>query len=622
MLKQIGKHIPASVAVSTSLYHIYTGFFGAPELFFFRIVHLSLMVAITLLYYPLRADSKTPGPLLFLDYGLLGLWIAAMGYLFIFYKPIINRMYYIEPLTIWQFIFGTSTILLILEANRRTTGPCLAIVSLCFLMYGLMGPYLPGILHHTGKSIEYILDTQYLQPEGVFGIPTGISATYIILFIIFGAFLNHSGFGEFVIKLATAVAGWSRGGPAKIAVLGSGLVGMVQGYSTANVVTTGVFTIPMMKRIGFKPHFAGAVEAAASTGGNIMPPVMSAAAFLMAEFTAIPYVTIIRYAFLPASLYFLSVGIMVHLYSVAHNIEPIPRSELPDVRQVVKGQSHLGLPLALLVYLLVRGYSPMLAVTYSILAIVIVSNIRRGTRMGLRGLLGALEDGARTATMVATACAASGIIVSVVIITGLGQRFTESMLAISGGNIYLLLSLAALSSLVIGTGVPLIPAYIIQVGMIIPALVEAGINPAQAHLFVIFFCAISLITPPMAVTSFAAAGIAGAPIMKTSFEAVKLATASYIIPFVFALSPALFLIGSPLKVILASLTSIIGIASLASAIQGFMFMRLNPLVRVFLFVGSVCLIKPDLWTDGIGFALFAGVILYQKYCRPKQIMSA
>ena len=613
MLRRIGRQVPAIIAIGTSLYHIYTGFFGTPDLFFFRILHLLLMVALTLLYFPFRGQSNNPRLIAFLDYGLLGLWCASMAYLFIFYTPITNRMYYIEPLTVWQFIFGVSAILLVLEANRRTTGLCLPIVALCFILYALTGPHLPGILHHTGKTVEYILDNQYLQTEGIFGIPTGISATYIILFIIFGAFLNHSGFGEFVIKLATAVAGWSRGGPAKIAVLASGLVGMVQGYSTANVVTTGVFTIPMMKRMGFKSHFAAAVEAAASTGGNIMPPVMSAAAFLMAEFTAIPYVTIIGYALLPATLYFLSVGIMVHLYSVEHKIEPIPRSELPDIRKTLKEQGHLGIPLVLLVYLLIRGFSPMLAVTYSILGIVIVSNLRRGTRMGLKAILRALEDGAKTATMVATACATSGIIVSVVIITGLGQRFTENMLAIAGGNIYLVLGLAALSSLVLGTGVPLIPAYIIQVGMIIPALVEAGISPAQAHLFVIFFCAISLITPPMAVTSFAAAGIANAPIMKTSFEAVKLATASYIIPFVFALSPALMLIGDPLDVVLASFTSIIGVISLASAIQGFMFMRLNPLVRVVLFFCSVLLIEPGLWSDGLGFVLFMGIVLINKY---------
>ncbi len=622
MLKQLGGRIPAGVAIGTSLYHIYTGFFGPPELFLFRIIHLSLMVTITFLYFPLRGRRGPSGPLSFLNYGLLGLWLAAMGYLFIFYESITHRMYYIEPLTIWQFIFGISTVLLVLEANRRTIGLSLGIVALGFLVYAFIGPYLPGVFFHTGKTLEYVLDSQYLQSEGIFGIPTGISATYIILFIIFGAFLNHSGFGEFVIKLATAVAGWSRGGPAKIAVLASGLVGMVQGYSTANVVTTGVFTIPMMKRIGFRPHFAGAVEAAASTGSNVMPPVMSAAAFLMAEFTAIPYVTIIRYALLPASLYFLSVGIMVHLYSVENDIKPIPRAELPDVRLVLKEQGHLGLPLVLLVYLLVRGYSPMLAVAYSIPAIIIVSNFRRGTRMGVRAILRALEEGAKTATMVATACATSGIIVAVITTTGIGQRFASNMLAISGGNLYLLLCLAALSSLVIGTGVPLIPAYIIQVGLVIPALVDAGISPAQAHLFVIFFCSISLITPPMAVTSYAAAGIAQADIMRTSFEAVKLASASYLIPFVFALSPALMLIGEPLDVVRATLTSIIGVISLAAAIQGFMYMRVNPLARALFFIGSVALIEPSLWSDGVGFALFLGLCLYYRNLASKVKLTA
>ncbi len=612
MLKKIARGIPAGIAIGTSLYHIYTGFFGPPELFYFRILHLSLMVTITFLYFPLRGRRGPSGWLTFLNYGLLGLWLAAMGYLFIFYESITHRMYYIEPLTLWQFVFGISTVLLVLEANRRTIGLSLGIVALGFLVYAFIGPYLPTVFFHTGKTLEYVLDSQYLQSEGIFGIPTGISATYIILFIIFGAFLNHSGFGEFVIKLATAMAGWARGGPAKIAVIASGLVGMVQGYSTANVVTTGVFTIPMMKRIGFKPYFAAAVEAAASTGSNVMPPVMSAAAFLMAEFTAIPYVTIIRYALLPASLYFLSVGIMVHLYSVENNIQPIPRAELPDLRLVLKEQGHLGLPLILLVYLLVAGYSPMLAVAYSIPAIIIVSNIRRGTRMGVRAILQALEEGAKTATMVATACATSGIIVAVITTTGIGQRFASSMMAIAGGNLYLLLCLAALSSLVIGTGIPLIPAYIIQVGLVTPALVDAGISPAQAHLFIIFFCSISLITPPMAVTSFAAAGIAQANIMRTSFEAVKLASASYIIPFAFALSPALMLIGDPLNVIRATLTSIIGVISLAAAIQGFMYMKVNPLARALFFISSVALIEPGLWLDGIGLALFLGLVLYYR----------
>ena len=492
-----------------------------------------------------------------------------------------------------------------------------------------------------------------------------------MMFIIFGAFLNHSGFGAFVIDIATALAGWSRGGPAKVAVFASGLIGMIQGVSTANVVTTGVFTIPMMKRIGFRPAFAGGVEAAASTGGNVMPPVMAAAAFVMAEVTGIPYITIIKHAFIPATLYFLSIGIMVHLYSVQHGIKATPREERPQLWKVLNERGYLLIPIIVLVWLLFIGKSPMLSAIASIGAVIVMSNLRWygipvialdwlfigeyldwiliWTRMdwlltwasrstlaaiasaglvvalslhqkNIRTMLGqiikALEEGARNTVIVSTACAASGIIFSVIQLTGFGNRFASQVVSMSGGNLPFLLVLAALSSLIIGTGIPMTAAYILQIGIIIPSLLDAGIPVVQAHLFVIFFCSISLITPPMAVTSYAAATIAGSDMMKTSFEAIKLAGASYIIPFMFALSPALILIGTPGEIIIAVTTATLGIYSLAVSLQGFLTQRLNYGQRTVFFISSLALMQPGLYTDGLGILLLIVGILSQRFLRP------
>ena len=665
----LGKGV-SLLAIGTSIYHIYVGVYGAPEPYFFRVLHLTLMLTLGFLLFP-KSGKGPINKISLSDWIMIGVWLAATSYIFSNLDYISNRMFFITPLTMTQRFFAIATIITVLEVTRRTVGLALTGVAAVVIVYAFAGPYLPGVFFHTGRKLDFLLDLQYLNPDGVFGLITGIAATFVMMFIIFGAFLNHSGFGAFVIDIATALAGWSRGGPAKVAVVASGLIGMIQGVSTANVVTTGVFTIPMMKRIGFRPAFAGGVEAAASTGGNVMPPVMAAAAFVMSEVTGIPYITIIKHAFVPATLYFLSIGIMVHLYSVQHGIKPTPREETPQLGKVLNERGYLLIPIIVLVWLLFIGKSPMLSAIASIGAVIVMNNLRwygipvialdwlfiggnldwiliwgrmdwiltwasRSTlaaivsaglvvalslhRKNIRTMLGqiirALEEGARNTVIVSTACAASGIIFSVIQLTGFGNRFASQVVSISGGNLPFLLVLAALSSLIIGTGIPMTAAYILQIGIIIPSLLDAGIPVVQAHLFVIFFCSISLITPPMAVTSYAAATIAGADMIKTSFEAIKLAGASYIIPFMFALSPALLLIGTPGEIILAVTTATLGISSLAVSLQGFLTRQLNYGQRTIFFIGSIALIQPGLYTDGLGILLLLVGILSQRVLRP------
>ena len=370
----LGKSV-SLLAIGTTIYHIYVGAYGAPEPYFFRVLHLTLMLTLGFLLFPKSGKGPINKVPLF-DWVIIAVWLAATSYIFSNLDYISNRMFFITPLTTVQRFFAIATIIIVLEVTRRTVGMALTGVVLVIIVYSFAGPYLPGVFFHTGRKMDYLLDLQYLNPDGVFGLITGIAATFVMMFIIFGAFLNHSGFGAFVIDIATALAGWSRGGPAKVAVFASGLIGMIQGVSTANVVTTGVFTIPMMKRIGFRPAFAGGVEAAASTGGNVMPPVMAAAAFVMAEVTGIPYITIIKHAFIPATLYFLSIGIMVHLYSVQHGIKATPREECPQLWKVLNERGYLLIPIIVLVWLLFIGKSPMLSAIASIGAVIVMSNLR------------------------------------------------------------------------------------------------------------------------------------------------------------------------------------------------------------------------------------------------------
>ncbi len=602
------------VAFGTSVYHLYTGFFGQPEAYLHRVIHVTLMILITLLSYNAfkRPDD---GKLPWYDGLLIVGWLMSMGYLFYDYEWIVEHIGHIETFSVWQITLAFVGIALVLESCRRSIGWPLAALALAVFLFAFVGQYLPGFLNHEGYSMSLVADNQYFLTDGLFGLPTHISANFIFLFIVFGAFLEKSGFGQFTIEFATALAGRFRGGPAKIAVLSSGLMGSISGSSTANAVITGSFSIPMMKKIGFKSYMAGAVEASASTGGLIMPPVMASAGFLMSEYTGIPYVNVMQYILIPAVLYFLAVGIMVHIHAVKENIPTVPREELPSLKKAIVARGHLALPLLILIYLLVAGFSPGYAVVRCIMAIVVVSWFRKETRMGLKAIWDALVQGGIQATLVAVAIITSGIMVGIFDLSGVAIRFSGLIVDLAGGHLLLALVYVMITAIVLGMGLPLSSAYIVQVGIAIPALVvmlqNMGLDPGaivpQAHLFVIFFCAISAITPPTAPTSYAAAAIAQAPVVPTSVEAVKLALPAFVLPYAFVNNSALLSIGTAGEVTLTIFFAVCSMVTMGIAVQGYCFRILDPITRVLFLAVSLGLITP--WVQWNLIGLVAGLAL-------------
>ncbi len=598
-LAGIGGIILSLVAFGTSIYHLYTGFFGQPEAYFHRVIHVTLMILITLLSY---AAFKRPndGKLPWYDMMVILGWLLSMGYLFYEYEWIVNHIGHVETFAYWQIALAFGGVALVLESCRRCVGWPLAALALLVFLFAFVGPYLPGFLHHEGFSMSLVADNQYFLTDGLFGLPTHISANFIFLFIVFGAFLEKSGFGQFTIEFATALAGRFRGGPAKIAVLSSGLMGSISGSSTANAVITGSFSIPMMKKIGFKDYMAGAVEASASTGGLIMPPVMASAGFLMSEYTGIPYVNVMQYVLVPAVLYFLAVGIMVHIYAVKENIPTVPREELPSLKKTIMDRGHLALPLLVLIYLLVAGFSPGYAVVRCIIFIIIVSWFRKATRMGVKDVWDALVQGAIQATVVAVAIITSGIMVGIFDLSGVAIRFSGLIVDLAGGHLLLALVYVMITAIVLGMGLPLSSAYIVQVGIAIPALVVMlkgmGLDPGaivpQAHLFVIFFCAISAITPPTAPTSYAAAAIAQAPVVPTSIEAVKLALPAFVLPYAFVANSALLTIGTAAEVTVTVFFAVCSMVAMGMAVQGYCFRNLDPVTRLLFLAASLGMITP------------------------------
>ena len=628
-LAGIGGIILSLVAFGTSIYHLYTGFFGQPEAYFHRVIHVTLMILITLLSY---AAFKRPndGKLPWYDMVVILGWLVSMGYLFYEYEWIVNHIGHVETFAYWQIALAFGGIALVLESCRRCVGWPLAALALLVFLFAFVGPYLPGFLHHEGFSMSLVADNQYFLTDGLFGLPTHISANFIFLFIVFGAFLEKSGFGQFTIEFATALAGRFRGGPAKIAVLSSGLMGSISGSSTANAVITGSFSIPMMKKIGFKDYMAGAVEASASTGGLIMPPVMASAGFLMSEYTGIPYVNVMQYVLVPAVLYFLAVGIMVHIYAVKENIPTVPREELPSLKKTIMDRGHLALPLLVLIYLLVAGFSPGYAVVRCIIFIIIVSWFRKATRMGVKDVWDALVQGAIQATVVAVAIITSGIMVGIFDLSGVAIRFSGLIVDLAGGHLLLALVYVMLTAIVLGMGLPLSSAYIVQVGIAIPALVVMlkgmGLDPGaivpQAHLFVIFFCAISAITPPTAPTSYAAAAIAQSPVVPTSVEAVKLALPAFVLPYAFVANSALLTIGTAGEVTLTVFFAVLSMIAMGMAVQGYCFRNLDPITRLLFLAASLGMITPWVQWNLISLVLGAAWTAWEWYRSQPRVAAA
>lgn len=597
----------AVIAVAMSLYHVHSGIFGAPEALLHRAIHLMFTLTLVFLVYPF---SKTR-PRRWLDFIMLGLALASILYLFVNYDYFVTRYPYVHPLSKTDLILGITLIVILLEAARRTIGLAMPITAIVFIIYAYIGPYLPGLLRHAGVPTETIVDQLYMTTEGIFGIPLGVSATYVILFVIFGAFLERSGTGQFFMDLAAATTGKSKGGPGKIAVVSSSLFGTISGSAVANVMVTGQFTIPMMKRTGFQPHFAAAVEATASTGGQIMPPVMGAAAFVMAEFTGLPYITVCKHALIPAVLYYLSVFMAIHFEAIRTNLKGMIE-DVPSMGLVFLSKGHLLVPVAVILFMMFKGYTPMYASLFAIGSVILIASFKRDTRMGLAKIIKALEEGAKGSVSVAAACACAGIIVGVINLTGLGLKFTGFVLFLAGDSLAPALIFTMLAGIILGMGLPTTAAYIVMAALLVPALVKLGIPTIAAHMFAFYYAIISAITPPVALAVYAGAGLAGSDIWKTGLAAVRIGAPGFIIPFMFAYEPSLLFIGSPWMILHSVITASIGVILLASSMMGWLLRETNLLERLMLFSAAIFLIKPGFYTDTAGLLLLAAVILFQK----------
>jgi TRAP transporter 4TM/12TM fusion protein len=593
------------IAVFMTLLHLFILNFYPIEPWLFRTIHVVLGSILGFALFP-GWKQKNNSSIHWLDWICIGFSVGIFVYIYVLLDELTYRAG-VMPTTM-DFIVSLIGVLLILELTRRTTGWALPILSLIFILYAFAGPILPGMFYHNGYSVERFFSYIYGM-DGIFGVTTDVSSKYLILFITFGAFLHVSKVGNYFMDLSFSIAGGLRGGPAKVAVVSSALMGTMSGSSAGNVVTTGSLTIPLMKKVGYSPRFAAATEAAASTGGQIMPPVMGAGAFLLAEILGIPYTEVIVASIIPALLYFTSIYFMIDLESIKNKLRGLKRSELPSFKACLK-QSYLIIPILILIGSLVMGFSIIRSGTVAIISCLIISWISKQTRMGWKETVKALEEGSKGAVQLIAVCACAGIIVGVIALTGVGMRFSSLLLSLAGSSQFLALLFAMLIAILLGCGMPTTAAYAVAASVVAPGLVQVGIEPLHAHFFIFYFAVVSAITPPVAIAAFAAAGISGTNPMSTGVAAFRLGLAAYIVPFMFIYSPTILMEGDPLKIGISLLTSLVGVYFLASGVQGYFFGTANWLQRLLLLAASVTLINATFLTDivGICLALIAFII--------------
>ncbi|OGL14011.1 MAG: hypothetical protein A3G97_01320, partial [Candidatus Rokubacteria bacterium RIFCSPLOWO2_12_FULL_69_21] len=609
------------VAVVMSVYHVYVRLtWYAPDQQAQLFITLGFSLVLAFLLFP-RAARATPDRIPWTDLGLVALSLACVGYMFRYYDYVVNRFPTAHPLATSDKVVGVLAVLLVLEATRRTIGASLPIVGVCFLVYGLSGPWLPGVLRHRGLSLEIAIDQTYFTTEGVFGVPLGVAGSYVILFIIFGAFLEKSGAGQFFMNFANAIAGGARGGPGKVAVVSSSLFGTISGSAVANVMVDGWLTIPMMKRTGFKPEAAAAIEAVASTGGQIMPPVMGAAAFVMAEFLGMSYTKIMIAAAIPAIFYYGALFAAIHFNAMRSGLRGIPRHELPLLGAIIVRQGHLFLPVIVIMILLIMGFTATYAAIVCAAVVIAVSWVRFETGLRFRSCLAALREGAEQTVPVAMACASAGIVIGIVLQTGLALRFTSFLIALAAGHLILALLITMIAGIILGMGMPTTPAYIMQAALLIPAIIKLGVTPLAAHMFAFYFSCLSAVTPPVALAVYAAASIGGAGLWGAGLQAVKFASAGFIVPFFFVYSPALLFQGTWTEVLSVLVTGTLGVISLAAGLEG-QFLRPATWLERGLFVAAAfLLIDPGFTTDVIGLVLL-GLGLGLQKLRPAVAVAA
>jgi TRAP transporter 4TM/12TM fusion protein len=596
--------------VALTLFQVYTAATLplAPQLQ--RSIHLGMGLGLLFLLYPLRIRDVLQRTPPWYDVLLALLGVAVGFYHVIFYHELLARS---GLNTTMDFVVAGAAVLLVLEGTRRVAGWPMVIVASSFLGYALWGNYLPGLFAHRGLSLQRVLEHSYLGLEGIMGIPLGVSATVVFIYLLFAQVLEKTGIRQFFVDIAMALTGTSPGGPAKVAVVSSALEGTISGSSIANTAGSGSFTIPMMKSLGYRPEFAAAVEASASTGGQIMPPIMGAAAFIMVEFLNMSYIDIAKAAAIPAVLYFTGVFLMVHFEALRAGLKGLPRQSLPKISEVMLKRGYQILPLVLIFWLMDAGFSAAKSAVWSMALALVLGLFRPETRLGMRDLLKVMESAARAALPVIAACAAAGIIVGVVTLTGIGLKLSANMVDLAGDRLILALVLTMVASLVMGMGIPTTATYIVLATMAAPALVKLGVVPLAAHLFVFYFGIVADITPPVALAVYAGAAIANSNPWKTGIEAVKLSLGAFLVPYIFALSPVLILVGAtPLLVLQMLTTAVIGMVALGAGVTGFWTVNLFRIERLALIAGGMLMVDPGPLTDLLGAGIVGAVYVVQR----------
>jgi TRAP transporter 4TM/12TM fusion protein len=661
------------VAIVMSLYHVYARLTpAAPDTLVLRIIVLAFCLTLSFLLFPFRsttpldeestridAGAAAPSTIPWIDLVFAALAVAGCAYMFVNYGYITERFPTAHPLSTMDLVVATVMVALVLEGTRRTLGLALPLLALAFMAYALLGPWLPGPLRHKGLTYEIMMDQTFFTSEGLFGIPLGVAASYVILFIIFGAFLEKSGAGQFFMHLANAVAGAQRGGPGKVSVVSSSLFGTISGSAVANVMVDGWLTIPMMKRTGFKPEAAAAIEATASTGGQIMPPVMGAASFVMAEFLGIPYSHVMIAAAIPAIFYFGALFAAIHFNASRAGLRGLPKEELPKLHVVLMHSGHLLAPVVVIFALLLDGYTATyaaliataivmyawllgrwvwagvavgilmwvanvgawwawtgLAVVGLALAATRPNGVGRMRQLAVKDGPAALRDGAIQTVPVAMATATAGIMIGIILQTGLAIRFTSFLVEFAGGQLFIALLITMVAAVILGTALPTTPAYIMLAALLIPALMKLGVPPIAAHMFAFYFGCLSAVTPPECLAVYAAASIARCSVWKAGWQAVKFASAGFIVPFFFVYYPALLFQGTWTEILLAFVTGGIGVIALAAGLEGYWLRAATWLERALMLGAAFLLIDPSLVTDIVGLSLLAIALVMQKLRAP------
>ena len=617
--------------VVTAYHLIFAAGLWTPRTLQHRSIHVAMMLILSFALYPAtkKASRKT---IAWYDYVLMILSAVTAVYMYTNYNTIVNRAGVVNGTDV---IVGAILTVLVLEATRRVCGSALPILSLIFILYALMGRRagmipinIPGIFLHRGYTLPKMFSNFYTNTEGIYGSSVNVASTYIFLFICFGEFMNKCGMGKFFNDIATALAGWSKGGPAKVAIIAAGLLGMINGAAVAVVVTTGSFTIPLMKKDGYDNEFSGAVVATGSVGGQLMPPVMGAAAFIMAETLGIKYNYLLVCAIIPAVIYYLGILFQIQLRADRLNMKPTPKDELPKVGQVMKESGHLAIPIIFLVYMLFfSGKTVIMAAFYSIICTIVIAELRKNTRMSLNDIINALAKSAVSTVSVAIACACVGCIVGVCSITGFALNLANAIVMIGQNSLLFTLVFSMVTCMILGMGLPSIPAYIITSTVAAPALVQLGIPDIAAHMFCFYFAMFANLTPPVALASFAAAGISGGDPMKTGWASVKLALAGFILPYMFVYNNSLLLIGQKINAdtgkmeivrtsfaagAMTAVFSVICVALLSIAVEGHLFKKVSLPLRVLAIIGAFLLMTPSMPLNLAGIAIAVAVIVVQK----------